>query len=221
VTELASKFVPMGAIKVTIQKFYRVNGHSTQYKGIVPHLILPDIYEYLETGERFLDYSLAWDEVKPLDYAKWTQTKLYLPQVLTFSRKRVEKNQRILKLADSIRFLKKRKDSSLLPLQLQESLDEQKNLKEEMEKYKSDDVLEKLSVSIFDTKTSQWQIKNPPKKKDKKGTSSSSEKSSLDGGAEAIMLGDQSADWVDGLFTDPYIEESLFVLKDLMTLNGK
>src|SRR5690606_12576017 len=139
-------FMPLGAIKVTIQKFYRVNGGSTQYKGVIPDLILPDPYEYLETGERFLDYSLEWDEVKPLSYEKWNKSKLFLSQERTASRKRVEKNERFKKMEESIKLLKQRKDQTSLPLQLTEAMNEQKKIKDEMERYKNDEPLAKIQV---------------------------------------------------------------------------
>ncbi len=62
------KYKPLGALKVTIQKFYRVSGDSTQYRGVIPDIVLPDRMEHLKTGEKHLDYSLPWDRVPASDF---------------------------------------------------------------------------------------------------------------------------------------------------------
>ncbi|HEU5079711.1 MAG TPA: carboxy terminal-processing peptidase [Opitutaceae bacterium] len=66
--------VKTGATKLTVQKFYLPNGHSTQLKGVVPDIILPSIDDYLPVGEKDLPHALVWDEIptsffdgKPLD----------------------------------------------------------------------------------------------------------------------------------------------------------
>ena len=66
----------IGALKVTIQKFYRVNGSSTQYKGVTPDIIIPDPMGYAKNREQDLDYSLKWDQVKKLSYNKWDKFNL-------------------------------------------------------------------------------------------------------------------------------------------------
>lgn len=66
----------MGALKVTIQKFYRINGESTQYKGIEPDIVVPTILDYLKSGEKHLDYSLPWDKVGEVDFTPWTKNPL-------------------------------------------------------------------------------------------------------------------------------------------------
>lgn len=59
---------PIGSVKLTIQKFYRVNGGSTQLKGVVPDITLPDPYELIEIGERSEKSALKWDEIPPANY---------------------------------------------------------------------------------------------------------------------------------------------------------
>lgn len=86
------KFKPLGALKLTIQKFYRVTGESTQYKGIVPDIILPDRLRCMKMGEKYLDFALPWDRVKPVPFEKWRQ----LPDIRTLKMKsdeRVRSNQ--------------------------------------------------------------------------------------------------------------------------------
>jgi len=62
----------LGALKITIQKFYRINGGSTQLKGVTPDIIFPDYYNYIDFGEKDMDYPMPWDEVPSLKYDKWT-----------------------------------------------------------------------------------------------------------------------------------------------------
>ena len=62
---------PLGTVKPTIQKFYRVNGGSTQLRGVAPNIMLPDAYTELDVGERSMEYALPWDTVKPLDIDRW------------------------------------------------------------------------------------------------------------------------------------------------------
>ncbi len=65
------QYMPLGALKVTTQKFYRVSGDSTQYRGVVPDIILPDRNQYNEYGERYLDYSLPWDRIEEVEHMEW------------------------------------------------------------------------------------------------------------------------------------------------------
>jgi len=65
------QYMPLGALKVTTQKFYRVNGESTQYRGVVPSIVLPDRSQYNQFGERYLDYSLSWDQIAGVAYTPW------------------------------------------------------------------------------------------------------------------------------------------------------
>ena len=56
---------PLGSLKLTIQKFYRVNGGSTQFKGVVPDIVLPDALTSFAKGEKETEYPLLWDEIAP------------------------------------------------------------------------------------------------------------------------------------------------------------
>ena len=59
---------PLGEVKITTQKFYRVNGGSTQLKGVVPDIVLPSTYGLIKVGEKEYDQPLAWSEISPVDY---------------------------------------------------------------------------------------------------------------------------------------------------------
>ena len=61
----------LGSLKLTLQKFYRINGGSTQLKGVVPDIVIPDKYEYLKFREKDNSNALPWDEIKQAEYKKW------------------------------------------------------------------------------------------------------------------------------------------------------
>ncbi|MDO5674856.1 MAG: carboxy terminal-processing peptidase [bacterium] len=66
-----SKVSDLGALKMTIQKFYRINGGSTQFRGVSPDLVVPSMLDHLESGEQYMDYALPWDQVLPVPYQIW------------------------------------------------------------------------------------------------------------------------------------------------------
>ena len=67
---------PIGQVKITTQKFYRVNGDATQLKGVIPDIILPDPYYLLDQGEKEQDYPMAWDEINPAQRLKAEYKKM-------------------------------------------------------------------------------------------------------------------------------------------------
>ena len=87
------KYDDLGALKVMIQKFYRVNGSSTQYKGVEPDIVLPDLFEHLKAGERYLDYSLPWDAIDPVEFTPWDGTPLEIDRLRRQSLARVAEDE--------------------------------------------------------------------------------------------------------------------------------
>jgi len=97
-------FKPMGSLKLTIQKFYRINGGTTQYKGVVPDIMIPDAYSNLEVGEKNLDYPMPWDTVSSLAFAKWPK-RADLTLLKKKSQARVKADpfaQKMLELAEKL-----------------------------------------------------------------------------------------------------------------------
>lgn len=82
------KYENLGALKVMIQMFYRVNGSSTQYKGVEPDIVLPDLFEHIKSGEKYLDYSLPWDSIEAVAYSKWAGKKIDLQMLKKRSQER-------------------------------------------------------------------------------------------------------------------------------------
>lgn len=62
----------LGTVKLTLQKFYRINGGSTQLKGVTPDIILPDQFEYLRFREKDNPDALKWDEIAKAKYTPWS-----------------------------------------------------------------------------------------------------------------------------------------------------
>ena len=65
-----------GELKVTIQKFYRINGGTTQLKGVEPDVVVPDIYDGVERGEKEMNYHLAYDQIPSARYKSY-ESKAY------------------------------------------------------------------------------------------------------------------------------------------------
>jgi len=100
-----------GMIKITIRKFYRVSGASTQLKGVVPDIILPDVLNYSkQVGESSLDYPLPWDTIKPADYKKLNLVEPYLATLKQRSDARVATNQDFLYVDQDIKQFVKLQD---------------------------------------------------------------------------------------------------------------
>ena len=123
----------MGALKVTIQKFYRINGSSTQYKGITPDIILPDPMGYAKNREQDLDYSLKWDQVAKLDYDLWDGPFYDLKMLKRNSERRIKKNERIKKVKGSVDYLVSKREDTVV------SLNEKVVKKEDKKKRRSDE----------------------------------------------------------------------------------
>lgn len=79
-----------GYLKVTIQKFYRPSGSSTQKEGVVPNIVLPSIMDALDVGEAYLDNALPHDRIRPAaDFRALDELALFLPKLKELSRERV------------------------------------------------------------------------------------------------------------------------------------
>jgi carboxyl-terminal processing protease len=61
----------MGALKFTIQKYYRINGGSVQLEGVKSDIVIPNRYSYIDFGEKEQDNPLEWDKISAVDYTPW------------------------------------------------------------------------------------------------------------------------------------------------------
>lgn len=141
---MAKAHSPLGALKITIQKFYRVNGSSTQYKGVTPDIILPDQFSNLESGEKFLDYSIPWGEVKAVSYDRLMSYDL--KKLRSLSESRVKNNKKFRHILDSIKWYKNQKEKTNRSLVATDFETERKNIREMADSFKKEEENKNLVV---------------------------------------------------------------------------
>jgi carboxyl-terminal processing protease len=138
----------VGTLKLTLQKFYRINGGSTQLKGVTPHIILPDQYENLKYREKDNPDALPWDEIQKAAYPMVGPT--YDPNnVRQKSMERVAANPIFNAIKESSALTEKM-NQRIYSLQLIKYRDEQKKIRDAYKKI--DDaakVINKLQVNIL------------------------------------------------------------------------
>jgi len=108
----AERYKPLGALKLTIQKFYRISGASTQYRGVIPDIQLPDRLKGIKSGEQYLDYALKWDTIGPANYSKWADLDDDIKELREKSMRRVAASQDFREIeADSKKVIEQRNKS--------------------------------------------------------------------------------------------------------------
>jgi carboxyl-terminal processing protease len=126
----------LGSVKITIQKFYRINGGSNQLKGVVPDIILPGAYSYMTVGEKEEDYPMAWSEIEKASYTETGEAKKIMDKIKKKSAKRVASNKTFQLIDENAKWLKSRQEESIFSLNFNTYDQEQKKIDKEAEKYK-------------------------------------------------------------------------------------
>jgi carboxyl-terminal processing protease len=134
-TELNS-IKPIGSLKLTTQKFYRVNGGSTQFKGVASDIVVPDLYSYLDQGEKESDYPLKWDEIQPARYRSWADAP-NLEKLRASSKARVANNSSFKVMDEMVNSMRKRKDETTVSLKLSAYRAEQQQSKAISDRYEA------------------------------------------------------------------------------------
>ena len=127
---------PIGSLKLTTQKFYRVNGGSTQFKGVVSDIVVPDLYSYLDEGEKESDYPLKWDEIQPARYRTWDAAPA-LDKLRAGSKARVATNPSFKVMDEMVKSMRKRKDETTISLKLSVYRAEQQESKVISDRYEA------------------------------------------------------------------------------------
>ena len=118
-----STYGNLGALKITTDKFYRINGGSTQLEGVKSDVITPDRYSYVDVGERDEDNPMSWDQITPLIYTKW-HGYLNYDEVIIQSQDRVN-NHPIFKLVDQdAKWVEQRQNDKSIALNYEEYVSE-------------------------------------------------------------------------------------------------
>ncbi|ARV16197.1 carboxy terminal-processing peptidase [Polaribacter sp. SA4-12] len=179
----------LGALKMTIQKFYRINGGSTQIEGVYSDIAIPSRYSYMKLGERDLDGALIWDKVNQAEY---TQTNSYenFSDVIFNSKQRIAADSKFKLINEYAKWLKENQDDTSYSLNYK--MFEKENIAHEKdaEKFKS----------VFDYKS------------DLNFTSPEYELSLF---KKDTALADKRLAWHKNLSKDVYVFEALNVLSEL------
>ena len=104
----------IGSVKLTMEKFYRINGGSTQLKGVTPDITIPDrldSYDDEDLGERHNRAALAWDEIPAAQY-KPTNSIANIKQLEKASESRIKDNPTFTLIQENSEFMKKKADEN-------------------------------------------------------------------------------------------------------------
>lgn len=126
---------PIGSLKLTTQKYYRITGGSTQMEGVVADLPLPYIYEYLK-GEKDLPNALPWDTISATYFRKWP-AGYNLKEIKAKSDQRVNSNSYFKLISEHVNNVMDQQENTSQSLKLTEVFKEQQLLKEEAERLKN------------------------------------------------------------------------------------
>lgn len=181
----------LGAMKFTTQKFYRVNGGSTQLKGVESDIVLPDRFLYIDTGERDNDNAMQWDKIAK---ARYTTFDFNFAPIIEKSKQRVAANNEFKLLDESAQWVKEQQDDNSFPLQYEEYIARSKQLEEQSKKF---NVLKKYqnSLTFKSLPSEEALIKNDTVQQNKRNR------------------------WFKSLNNDMYVNEAVNVLKDLKAIN--
>ena len=189
-----NKFYPkyekdLGYLKMTIQKFYRVNGGSTQKEGVYSDIAMPSRLSYMKYGERDLEGALSWDKVPQANYQQ-TNTYANFNDVVYNSKQRIANSNNFKLVNEYAKWLKNNQEETSFSLNYKKFLAENEQKEKEAEKFKS----------VFDYK-SNLTFTSPKYEKDLF--------------KENEDLADKRVAWHKSLAKDMYISEALNVLSEL------
>ncbi len=133
-----------GQLKLTIAKFYRINGSSTQIKGVIPDVALPSIYSDKEFGEDESPYALPWDQIKGTNYVKITDLNALRGNLNKKHNKRMKKDAAYMYLTEDIKAFQESRQRQYVSVSLEKYKKEvEENEKKKKEREKEIEKLEK------------------------------------------------------------------------------
>lgn len=124
----------LGALKTTIQKFYRINGGSTQREGVMSDIVFPDRYTYLDMGERDEESALPWDKIAPATYEP---LPINYDQIISNSKKRIAANSYFKLIDENAKWIFDRKDDNSFSLNLNQFKKEMAQSDAKIKKFKA------------------------------------------------------------------------------------
>lgn len=179
----------MGALKFTTQKFYRINGGSTQLEGVKSDVVVPDRYSYIDIGEKDQENPLPWDKISPVDYEKWGSYYDY-DSTIEKSKKRMENNEQLKLIEANAQWVKKIRDKESYSLNYEDYKTEMEDNEDESKRFEQ---ISKYRTNLtFNSLPYEKQLM-----------------------AKDSVLLEKRNRWHTSLSKDVYIEEALNVLNDL------
>jgi len=179
----------LGALKMTIQKFYRIDGGSTQLKGVESDIAMPDRYTYLNIGERDEKNPLGWDKIAPALYTPINSYENF-DLVVNDSKKRIAVNPNFILIDENARWLKKGRDDNMINLNYEKY---KRDIDRRMNESSAFDEISEYNNNL-DFKFPSYEI--PLVEKDS-------------------ILKEKREIWHNNLSRDIYVEEALTVLSEL------
>ena len=182
----------LGAVKITTDKFYRINGGSTQLEGVRSDVIMKNQYSYIDMGEKDQENPLVWDSIQPAKYSKWYNQSNY-EFALKQSSVRLENNTNLSLIEEQALQIQQQQDDYVYTLNYDDYILEQGKNKKIAEKFEGlKDYKSNLSF--------EW-IPDPQTPIND-------------------MIKEKKGRWIESLQKDLYIEEAINILEDLnMNLN--
>lgn len=182
----------LGALKTTTQKFYRINGGSTQREGVLSDIVLPDRFAYLDMGERDEDNALPWDKIDPADY---TTVFSGFEPIIAKSKVRIDANEQFKLIDENAKWIFQRKDENIYDLNL--------------EKFKAEVEATDLKLKKFKALSSYT---------NKLSFNSLPYENELI--ANDTLLKEKRVRWHEEMQKDVYVDEALNILGDLYTYSN-
>ncbi|MBC8299984.1 MAG: carboxy terminal-processing peptidase [Pelagibacterales bacterium] len=179
----------LGALKFTTQKYYRINGGSTQLEGVKSDIVVPDKYTYVDFGEKDQENPLKWDKIDPVSYEPW-KTFFDYNKSIQASKNRMNSSEFISLIDENAKWIKSMRDRDIYTLNYSKFKKDLLLNEEKVKKYK------KLSDYSSDLT-----FKSLPYE--------------IDLIAKDSSLGEKRKRWHKNLSKDIYVNESLNVLNDL------
>ncbi|MFJ1473698.1 carboxy terminal-processing peptidase [Capnocytophaga cynodegmi] len=188
-----NSFGDLGALKYTIQKFYRINGGSTQLEGVKSDIVVPDKYKYIDVGERDLTNAMKWDKIDAVKFESWENQKNF-EKAIQNSNKRISENAHLKLIDENAKWVKQQQDKNVFPLNHEAYKKIIEKDEEEAKRFKA----------ISDYKSNLKFVSLP------------SEEAKIQGSEDLKLRRDR---WHETLQQDVYIDEAVNVLKDLNANN--
>ena len=185
----------LGALKTTTQKFYRINGGSTQLEGVASDVVMPNKFAYLKMGERDEKNVMPWDKIEPADYSLWSKQTNH-DQAIANSKKRLENNPQLKLIDENAKWIDQRDKENSFSLELNKFKQDQKRIEEGSKKFKA------ISDYSNSFKFQSLPYEQELMQKDE-------------------VLKEKRESWHESLSKDIYVEEAIRVLDDLQSVPVK